>query len=368
MAQETLIEENNLSINLSSGEHETSYNGGDTNELKTMGASPIPQSSADGSDVKIVFAGKSGAGKSTLKSNLFKCEEEVEMSPDQITLSCGTESYSKHGTRMKVTDTMGIQVGKGGKKEKLRELSDHTGGKADLLVYCIPVDPSSKFDDANPAIMQSLQDAYSKDIWKQCIIVFTFSNYAWDRNRKKNNNKEDALAKYKTHINNYAAKVTAELANLNVQNIKVKTIFDQDVEDGSGQATIVAIPAGDESDDEVTAELAYKPKYITTDSETTVKWTDVVFDEMMKKSKAEHKEKLLRYRYGTDKGRTIAKVAAGVISGATGGAFVGALGGGLLGIAGGPVGVGAGVVVGGITGSVATGVAGGAAVIEQVRK
>jgi GTPase Era involved in 16S rRNA processing len=319
------------------------------------------------SDIKIVFAGKSGAGKSTLKSNLFKCEEEVEMSPDQITLSCGTESYSKHGTRMKVTDTMGIQVGKGGKKEKLRELSDHTGGKADLLVYCIPVDPSSKFDDANPAIMQSLQDAYSKDIWKQCIIVFTFSNYAWDRNRKKNS-KEDALAKYKTHINNYAAKVRDEFANLNVQNVKVKTIFDQQAEDRSGQATIVAIPAGDESDDEVIPELKYKPKYIITDGKTTEKWTDVVFDEMVKKSKDEHKEKLLRYRYGTDKGRTIAKVAAGVISGATGGALVGALGGGLLGIAGGPVGVGVGAVVGAVTGSVATGVAGGAAVIEQVRK
>lgn len=174
-------------------------------------------------NIRIVLAGKSGAGKSTLESNLFDSEElnQIEMSPDQNTPKCKTGEHSKHGITIKLTDTVGIQAGRGG-KERLRKLSDHTKGEADLLVYCVPVDPSSKFNDANPAIMQLLQDAHGKDIWKQCIIVFTFSNYAWDRNRKKNS-KEDALSKYKRHINNYAAKVRDELANLNVCNVEVKT-------------------------------------------------------------------------------------------------------------------------------------------------
>lgn len=117
--------------------------------------------------------------------------------------------------------------------------------------------------------------------------------------------------------------------------------------------------------------MEYEPKHIPTEQgnvKTPIKWTDIIFDEMVKKSKGNHKEGLLHYRFGTNKSRNVAKVAVSTISGAAGGAAAGSLGGGLLGIAGGPVGVGLGVDSCHMVGGVAAGIAGGVAAIEQVMK
>ncbi len=209
--------------------------------------------------------------------------------------------------------------------------------------------------------MQSLQDAYSKDIWQQCIVVFTFSNYALDRSRKKNKHGKSAIEKYKAHINNYAARVRDELERLHVQNVKVMTTFESPLEPAP-KSIISAIPAGDEPTDQVL------PASTDTDQSAETNWTDVVFDEMVKKSKDKHKEMLLRYKYGTNRARNVAKVAAGLLGGAAGGAAVGAVGGGALGIIGGPIGIGAGAVVGSVTVSVAAGIAGAVATIEQIQK
>lgn len=105
--------------------------------------------------VHIVLAGKSGAGKTTFLRNVFGFKERLETSPDHITTRCFTYHTTKNNIAIKITDTVGLH----GNRKELKELYKHTKGKADILVFCIPVDPSSKFDYANPDIMKSLQDA-----------------------------------------------------------------------------------------------------------------------------------------------------------------------------------------------------------------
>lgn len=121
--------------------------------------------------------------------------------------------------------------------------------------------------------------------------------------------------------------------------------------------------------------MKYEPEYILReqgDAQDPIKWTEIIFDQMVKKSQDKHKEGLLRYRFGTDKSRYIIKMAVGIIGGATGGAVTGAAAGaaagGLLGAVGGPAGVGVGVVAGGLVGSVTTGIAGGMAVMKHVKE
>ena len=101
--------------------------------------------------------------------------------------------------------------------------------------------------------------------------------------------------------------------------------------------------------------------------EEEVKWTDIIFREMVKKSKGNKREKLLRYRYGAEWSRSVGKVLMGVVSGAAGGAATGAAGGGVLGLAGGPAGAGLGAFVGAMVVGVTTGVAAGVSIIEQVK-
>lgn len=325
--------------------------------------------------INFAFVGKIGAGKSALKSNIFPQDEDNDVlpneiiSPDHITNKYSTRDYVQHGETIKITDTIGLQGAKGNIKSKLKSLAKHMKkhGNVDLIVYCIPVDPSSKFDDVQPHIMQSLQDAFDDNIWKHCIIVFTFSNQALDRTKKKlKGNNDRAIETYKKHIKDYADKVRAELTKLRVRQVSMKTVFDLPLEapQPADHTTIMAIPAGDEPEDQVLPGVQYELPY---QEDLPLKWTDVIFNEIVKLSKTEHKNSLLRYRYGTDLARMKAKVAAGTLSVAAGGTALGAAIGGAIGVVGGPVGIAAGAGIGGVTGMI-TGIASGGAVTEQVTK
>lgn len=246
-----------------------------------------------GNEMSVVILGKSGSGKSTLARNVLGLPDQPA---DHATKNCDIQVTSKHGMATKIAETTKVQ---------------DLNGRAGLLIYCIPVDPASRFDDGNPAMMKSLQDAYGKDIWKHCIIVFTFSNLAWDRITKKIKDKDTAISEYKQHINNYAAKVKEMLQTLNATEVNVKTIFQNPSEiTTEGKSTILAIPAGDEPDDPVLQDFDFVSTNITiTDSSQPGKqvrvsvqdWRDALFVDVVKKTQKIAKSLLScnRHRFAT---------------------------------------------------------------------
>ena len=346
--------------------------------------SPVDDTSTK--EVSIVLVGKSGAGKSTLGRNILDFKKELELCASHITKECQTQQATMNGVTMKVTDTVGLEDRKQ-RKKSLRELCRHTQGKADLVIYCLPVNPASKFNDGNPAIMRSLQNAYGKDVWKQCLLVFTFSNITIERLRKNIRDENEVIAKYKNFLVEHATKFREELRSLNVNDVNVREVFGFQTEASiDDEPTIVALPAGDEPFDQVFPDFKDPTRFTIPLSslleESTqidiTDWREIIFIEIIRKcSNAELKKKLLQYRYGRDIAMSLAKAFGGVTGGATsgiaGGAAIGAGVGAIVGLVGGPVGVvpGAtiGATIGAAVGVLGGGVGGGAATqVQKIRK
>ena len=175
--------------------------------------------------VHITLAGKSGAGKSTLAKNILNLDGEMIVSAGQITKECKTQECTKHGITIKITDTVGLEQKKATQQRSLMQMSDYVEGKADVLVFCISVELSQKFAYSNPDIIKTLNSAYGQEIWKQCIVVFTFANNVWNNIIIKEKSEKTAIAKYKKLLNEHAAAFTDELHKLKLTDIEVKTVF-----------------------------------------------------------------------------------------------------------------------------------------------
>ena len=368
----------------SSEEDQTAIEGSNNSQA----ASPSPTYSGSAGDtkkeVKIVLAGKSGSGKTTLARNILGFKKKLEFSASSLTQEYDTQETTKNDITVKVTDTIGLGQQKGGRRKELKRLCKHTKGEADILVYCIPVDPSSKFDCTNPAIMKSIQDAYGKEIWKHCIIVFTFSNILVRTLLEQFHDKDQAYSMYKNLLLEYATKFRKELEKLKVKGVNIKPVFGFEAEatqEDLTPTTIVAIPAGDNPDDPVLPDFKDPTSFrIFTNPEESITvditdWREILFIEVIRKcGKTELKKNLLQYRYGRAITKSIVGAAGSITGGATGGfvggSAIGAGAGAVLGVVGGPFGVGAGAVVGavigGTTGVLGGGVGGG--VIGQARR
>jgi hypothetical protein len=332
-------------------------------------------------EVSIVLVGKSGAGKSTLARNILDYRREVEFCASHITENCDTHEATRNGVTVKVTDTVGLEVKPQSTRRGLKKLYKHTSGKADLIVFCIPVDPSSKFRDSNPAIMKSLQDAYGKDIWKQCIIAFTFSNLTLDRMKRKLGDDDNAIAWYKDLLLEHTTKFRAELERLKVKNINLRLVLGFETDTMSEDpATIVAIPTGDEPGDPILTDFKDPTSFTIRDSGLPEEmriditdWREVFFIEIIRKStNAELKRKLLQYRFGRKVADffTVGPVGGAAVGGLVGGAAIGAGVGAVIGLVGGPFGLApgasVGAVIGGAVGAIGGGVGGEAA--SKIRK
>ena len=255
---------------------------------------------------------------------------------------CDSGNAVRRDAIFRIIDTPGL----GGKdkeiKKNLKEISRFTEGRVDLLVFCVPVGPGSKFEDTNPEIMKCLTDVFGKKLWQHCILVFTFSNLAWDYIKEN----ENAVEEYKAHINAFADKFKKVLQALDVQD-QVTTIFKQ-LE--LNPDTIVAIPAGLKSEDPLPG--------------ISSNWEDEVFDQMQNRCDPKHKPQLLEYiNWARAKKVLKGGVAGGAGGGILGGAAAGAVAGGVLGAVGGPAGLIAGVVVGAVGGGMAGGVVVGGGVV-----
>lgn len=195
-------------------------------------------------EINIILAGKKRAGKSTLLRNLIGENDNKENISVQISEEVHCGSVSRNGTTFNIFDMPGSS-------EQFDYSSQQLKQEFDLLVLCIPVHPGAKFHDGSPAMMRSLQDAYGKKIWKHSIVVFTFSNAAWDHIKDE----AGATETYTDYIKDYMNEFQIELATqLMVEDLTTKTIFDLS-EVGLTKHHILAIPAGQSLHDQILPEV-----------------------------------------------------------------------------------------------------------------
>ena len=227
-----------------------------------------------GEAVKIVLAGKCGAGKTTLLATLLGLpKDSIKMTAKADTKSAQYWRTTRNGVDLIIIDTPGYEEG----FKDLPIISEY-----DVLLYCLPVAPSVKFHDSNPIIMKELQVKCGKNIWKHCVVALTFSNTVC---KKKD---------YKTYIKEFMTEFKLRLKEIGVRDIEVKSILEQHPD--SKTIDIVAIPAGDEPNDEVL------PPEVTLHEESDG-WVDEIFFEILRKCK--RREELAEFRYGSEKGSRI---------------------------------------------------------------
>lgn len=286
----------------------------------------------------VVIAGKFGAGKSTLVRSLLDIDVDNPLPSVVSEKPLDPVTATRNGSSIHVIDTAGLGWDEERMKERMRELSVKTKGKADVLVYCMPVGPGHKVVDANPMVMKCLTEVFSKKIWKHSILVLTYSNVVWDNLFKRH--QESTCEVYKAHIKHYVTKFQKLVEALGVED-NVTTIFQQQEPNPN---TIVAIPVGLQSEDPVLPGISDN-------------WRDFLFNEILRRCDPEYTPEILKLAK-VMKGVAIGGAAGGVV----GGVAAGAVAGGMLGVVGGPPGMIAGAVVGGVGGGVAGGVVLGGAV------
>ena len=258
-------------------------------------------------NVTLVIMGRSAAGKSSLLRNIFtELPENPKLSAEPDTIELKQEIFTRNNTTLKIVDSIGLSQDKTVRKQQLKELARFTNKKADLVVLCIPVMPGTRFESDTPQIMNSLQLAFGKNIWRHCLVVFTFSNLAWEHVKAM----DDAVKQYITHINKYTTLFQQELVKqIPSPDVTVGSIFESpDCTPPSGESsvsstsssgepstepvwenrpTIVTIPAGRKPTDTVLLGIREQ-------------WTEMVFAEMLESAVAEAKMDLLKFRYNTE--------------------------------------------------------------------
>lgn len=245
-----------------------------TNKM-SLAASPFQLPSQANSSSKrkrnsmsIIFAGK---GKTKLFTHLFHPKQVDKLLSD-------TTKWERGGKAMFITSISGIEKD----KRKLNSLK-WTNVNADLLVYCMPVSPSTRFHEQNPELIQMLTAEF-KHIWSHAVVALTFSNIAWEYTQDYN--EDNPEEQYRAYCHQYSARLRDELE---VERVRPKIIFDYAAAtDGelSDDQTIPVIPAGLEPNDTILPGVLLHGKC----------WIDVIFHEMCNKCKSDCREVLQTFR------------------------------------------------------------------------
>ena len=205
----------------------------------------------------IVLTGKSGAGKSSLMQILMEGKATQKHSAEPVTDKFIAEEFTKNGVTIRIIDTPGLMGTKEDSKE-LKMCSVYTEGKADLLLYCIPVGAGHKFHEANPEIMLSLTEGFGKKIWDHCVLVLTMSNLALNEYTEDYPcDQTTAEKEYAKFLKEFSDKFEKQLHDLGIDK-HVKTVFEIE----KNENAIIAIPAGKNPHSKVLANLKYSlPDY-----------------------------------------------------------------------------------------------------------
>ena len=131
-------------------------------------------------EITLVTAGRSGAGKSTLIGNVLQLKGDAapknRHGPSSTTTDVKTYTNTVNGVEVKIIDTPGLAATDVNEAKIIAELQAESRGKADMLLYCISILPSSKIDAQDAKVIKTLKVAFGSDIWSHTILILTFSN------------------------------------------------------------------------------------------------------------------------------------------------------------------------------------------------
>ena len=307
--------------------------------------------STKGRGMVLVTAGRTGSGKSTLVKNLLgpglSNPPVSKHSSSSVTKAVECHTNVVEGVNITIADVPGL-AGEPGQDENkiIAQLHKKTNGKADMLLYCASMAPSSRIGEDDLKIVKLLTLVFTPQIWERAILVLTSADYVRERNSDCSTNPT-----VESKMEDYARKFNQILLSANVNSFTVipvkpnKTLFDKRL-----AKEIAAVPAGEIPDKKTLA---------------GIQWDSCVYLEVVKKCKFEavpeilsiaeaeflKKKKLLITGAGT------VGVAAGVAAGAAAVGAVGAAAGVPFGAVGAVPGALIGGAVGGITGYFGTDIA-----------
>ena len=299
------------------------------------------------SEITLVTAGKSGSGKSSLIASMLGLEGEnapkINHSPSSVSVEVEIFERQINGITLRIVDTPGMGASDVEEAGIISELQKATHGKADMLLYCVSMLPTSKIDNPDREIIKKLTYAFGEDCWKQSILLFTFANMV-----KK--------AKHKMVIEKYSEKFQEVLRSVcshcapspslfGSEQYSTVPIFSCD----QGKITrspydIITLPAGEDPDEEIIDGM---------------RWDESIYMEVLKKCNPEAIPALLKVKGPTPKLVRLGLEIGGftAFSGAVGavGGVAGAVAGGIVGSA---IGAGLGLLLGG-AGAVPAAILGG---------
>ena len=297
------------------------------------------------SEITLVTAGKSGSGKSSLIASMLGLEGEnapkINHSPSSVSVEVEIFERQINGITLRIVDTPGMGASDVEEAGIISELQKATHGKADMLLYCVSMLPTSKIDKPDREIIKKLTYAFGEDCWKQSILVFTFANMV-----KK--------AKHKMVIQTYSEKFQELLRSVcshsssslfGSEQYSIVPIFSCDQgKITRSQYDIIALPAGEDPDEEIIDGM---------------RWDESIYMEVLKKCNPEAIPALLKVKGPTPKLVRLGLEIGGftAFSGAVGaaGGMAGAVAGGIV---GGAIGAGIGLLFGG-AGAVPAAILGG---------
>ena len=147
----------------------------------------------EGRSLTLVTAGQFGVGKSTLVKNLLRLSDhyaEAHITAHSRAVTKKIECYSSLINNVIVTiiNTPGLAGASNDDEAKiLAQLHEKSKGKADILLYCISMAPSSKVGALDRRIVDLLTMAFSPKIWERAIVVLTFADTVNERSKKPGN-------------------------------------------------------------------------------------------------------------------------------------------------------------------------------------
>ena len=282
------------------------------------------------SNINVVIAGKPSSGKSTAFNNLFDLDLDAGISAMSHTSQVIRRSARKNGITINVFDTPGLEAEDIDTKTVLNQLAEEIKGLDYILLYCLSVSSCSSVNKLDNAIVTALHNALGKEVWGKCVILFTFSDHA--RLEKT----EDG--EYIKYLQQCAEAFNLVLSKCGAEVQRVITVFDypkNQRKEAEVVEGIVAVPTCKR----LNCQEDILPGIVSDEDN----WTDIVFDEILKKVNKKQRESYLKAKYGI---AVLGSTAAATIAGATVGAGIGTL----VGIAGGPIGMIVGAFVGGAAG------------------
>ena len=126
----------------------------------------------------VITAGIPGSGKSTLIRNLLQLRggstpQAAGFTPSSVTRTNEVYRGEIRGRNVQVIE---VKLPVSDEKGLATELKSTTGGRVDVLLYCVSISPNTKVEGGDEKIIQALTMSFGRGVWDRAILVLTFAN------------------------------------------------------------------------------------------------------------------------------------------------------------------------------------------------